>query len=230
MPRTLVQRGGRDEAGFLLTAFDADGPSSFGVKIAGHDGVYPDLALPQFERQDLRNGVHRGLGCRVNGTGGGVPQGSKRADVDDASAGRVEPGHGSLRHRQQPENVRGENVLEVRLVNVRQHFEVVNGGIVHDDIKRAEGVDCARDHGFDLPALDEVSLHRHGLPSGRLDFRHDPFRAFAIAAKADRDSCTGLAEGLRDAGADPFRCARDQGDFVFQFLHIFLGWPNLNEP
>ena len=74
MAGALFQRRGRNELGFLLTALHADRARTFRIEVAGHDGVDPDLSFSEFERQHLGDGIHRGLGCGIDGAAGAFPR------------------------------------------------------------------------------------------------------------------------------------------------------------
>ncbi|MFZ0848905.1 MAG: hypothetical protein WAO08_06845 [Hyphomicrobiaceae bacterium] len=55
-----------------------------------------------------------------------------------------------------PSNIGFENVVKVYLVDVRQRFEVEHGGVVDQDVDRAEGRHGPGDHGFDIRGSGQV--------------------------------------------------------------------------
>ena len=112
--------------------------------------------------------------------------------------------------------------MKVRLVDVRQRFEVEHGGVVDQNVDRAEGRHRLGDHGFDIRGFGQVALNGDRLPTRCFDLARNALGAFVIASVADGDVRAGSAKRRRDACTDPFRCARHQGDLARQLAVMRL--------
>src|SRR5258708_23491225 len=122
---------------------EAGSVHSFGLDHPWVNGVDANLARAQLFRQNPGNNVHRALGARVNRAGRRRQAADHRTDVDDAGS-VAEVGHGSLGREQESQHVDVEDLVKLLLGHGLDGGELVNAGVVDQDVEAAEVLDGSR--------------------------------------------------------------------------------------
>ena len=117
---------------------DPGGVHALRLHHAGVDRVDADLARAQLLGQRPRDGIDGGLRGAVDRRVRRRQRAGDRADVDDAAAGGAEVLHRLLRGEEQPEDVQVELLVEVLLGDAFERGELVDAGVVHQDVEPAE--------------------------------------------------------------------------------------------
>ena len=99
--------------------------------------------------------------------------------------------------------------------------ELVNAGVVDEDVEAAKVFDGCVDDALRFGGLGDVAPHGDSLAAGRGDGGDDGVRAGLAGGVIDDDGCAFRGEGFGDGGADAFGCAGDDCDFACEFAHMF---------
>ena len=72
---------------------------------------------------------------------------------------------GFARTQKRPAQVHGKDAIEIRHFHFMAGGGLLNAGIVHQHVERAEGLDDLLEHGLDLLFVRNVGLHHDGFAS-----------------------------------------------------------------
>src|SRR5260221_1088443 len=163
-----AERGLRDSAGLEVGADEACGVYAFGLDHAGGDGVDADLLRAKFVGEDASDGVDRALGSGVDRAVGRRQAADGGADVDDAGA-FAQVLDGSLRGEQETEDVDVEDLVVVIFCEGFDGQELVDAGVVDQDVEVAEVLDGCVDEALSLSGLGHVAMDGDGFATGGRD-------------------------------------------------------------
>jgi NADH-quinone oxidoreductase subunit N len=185
------------------------------------DHVHADAVGAQLQGERLREAVERGLRARVGHEARAGDPRQRAAHVDDAAAPPLDhPGGHRLAAEEAGLRLRVELPLVVLppVLGERDDREV-DGGVVDEDVDRAELRLDAADHRLDLRPDGGVGADEDGPPAGGGDLLDDLLPRAAIRDVVHGDLRALAGERLRDGGADPAARSGDDGDLV---LHDVL--------
>ena len=100
--------------------------------------------------------------------------------------------------------------------------ELVDAGVVDEDVEAAEGLGGLRYELGDLGRIGQVGLHGDGLASGGLYSLDEGFGGSSTARVVDHDGGSVGGETLGDGGAYSFGGAGYEGNFSLKIGHGFL--------
>jgi hypothetical protein len=160
-----------------------------------------------------------GLGGRVDRGGRDIDGGRRRADVDDAAAVGAEALGRFLGGQQQAQDVDVELAVEVLLGDVFQRRELVDAGVVDQDVHAAERLLGLVEQTGDVGALGHVALDGDGLAAGGGDLGHHLVGALAAGGVVDRHGRALGGQGLGDGGPDALRRAGHDGGLACKLAH-----------
>ena len=98
-----------------------------------------------------------------------------------------------------------------------QRLELIDAGVVDQDVEPAEGFFGFGEETADVGLIGEVGLHGDGLAAVALDLTHNAVGTVLARAVVDDDGGALGGEVQRDRGADPLGRPRDHRDLSFQF-------------
>ena len=154
----------------------------------------------------------------VNTRGRRSRTGGDRADVDHAAAVFAEQLRRFLRGQQQAEHVEIELLVEVLGRHFFQRRELVNAGVVYENIEFVEFLFGGGEEVLNLCGLGEIDADGDRTATFFLDFVDNFIRA-RFAGRVVHDDCGAVGgQVLGDSGADPFRGSGDDRDFPGKFL------------
>src|SRR5262245_30256656 len=198
----------------------------------GRERVHGDAVGRELRREPGAHAVERGLARGVQVVAAApVPldvgrlrgvEGRRRADVQDPAAlPRDHVGQHELAELEGGAQVRLDRAGEVPLGELEEGAVGPVGGVVHQDVDRAEALAALLDEGAARGPVHHVALDRDRRPAARLDRRHGlaqragELRRVAVeAARDDGDPGALRREALGDRGADAAARARHQRDPV----------------
>ena len=146
-------------------ADEAGGVGAFGFDDAGVEGVDANALGAELKREHAGDDVDRTLGGGVDGAAGRRDAADQRADVDDAAALGEVLDRG-LRDQQEPENVDVELLVEVLGGDGFEGAELVDAGVVDQDVELAVGLDGGVDDGLRVGGLGDVAFDGYGFAAG----------------------------------------------------------------
>ena len=127
-----------------------------------------------------------------------------------------------LRDEQEAEDVDVELLVEVLRRDGFEGRELVDAGVVDQDVELAEGLDGGVDDGLRVGGLGDVSVDGDGLAAGLGDGVDDGVGAGLAGGVVDDDGGARGGEGLGDGGSDALGGAGNDGDFSCKFAHLNL--------
>ena len=139
------------------------GVKAFGLDHTGVDGVDADLFWSEFAGEGDGDGVYGSLGGAVDGCGGDGHLADDRADVDDGSAVGADELDGFLGGEEEAEDVEVELLVEVLGCDGSDGLEVVDAGVVDEDVDLAVGLFGLGEELLDVFELGDVALDGDGL-------------------------------------------------------------------
>ncbi|KAG0929267.1 hypothetical protein G6F31_017415 [Rhizopus arrhizus] len=181
------------------------------------DGVDADAVGAQFHRHGLRQHIDGALGRVVPAEARPRTDAGRRAHVQDHAALLLaHHRHDCLGHVVDRLPVDVEHAVEHGLVHLQHRLVLVgDGGVVDDDVDRAELFLADAHHVVDVGAVGHVGLHGqrsgadfglHAVGGFLIDVGDDNFRAF-------------LGVQLDDAFAETTAAARDDSNLALQLTH-----------
>src|ERR1043166_8414264 len=191
---------------------------ALGFDRAGIDGINADVFWSELLRQHARDGIHRTLGSRVDGSGGRRGRTRDRTDIDNTAALIAEVFQGLLRREKQAEDIGIVLTMELFFRHRLQWLEAINAGVVNQDVQLAERFLRRGEEVFDVGPFRDVSFDRNGLSASLRDFVHHLVRAFRGAGVVHDNVRAFRGEMPRDVRADAFGGARYYGYFSCEFL------------
>ena len=174
---------------------------------------------PSSQGEHVRDRVHGRLGRRVNGAAGNRSLAGHGADVDDAAAVAVEDLDRFLGGEQYTLDVDIELALEVLFGDLLDRRELINGGVVDENVEVAEGLFGFGEDVFHVLDFADIAVDGDGLAAGLHDLGDDAIRALLVGGVIDDDRGALDAESLGDAGTDALGSARDHCDFIAELAH-----------
>src|SRR6266404_1690377 len=101
--------------------------------------------------------------------------------------------------------------------------KLIDSGVVHEDIKAAQGFSRLREKAIDLRPLREICLNGDRLSTPASNFGDDSVRIAFARMKVDDDSRSFTGQMLCDRSTNPFGCAGNQCNFAAQFsVRVFV--------
>ena len=119
-----------------------------------------------------------------------------------------------------------ELLMEVLGCDRLQRQELVNAGIVHQDVELPVNALHFAEKARNVRSLRDVTLHRDGLPALIRDAFHHSISAGLAAGIIDHDGCAFRSQMLRNGCSDTFRSACDNRNFPGFSLLILFGFSN----
>ena len=116
-----------------------------------------------------------------------------------------------------PDDVDGEEALGLGRLRVDQRQNGKMGGVVDEDVDRAEPIDGRRDHPLAVGRLGDVGLDRQNRRSAHLLDRRRRARKRLPGPAGDGDPGAFAREGARDPIADPRAAAGHDRDLSGKF-------------
>jgi hypothetical protein len=159
------------------------------------------LRGPQLLGERLGHGVDGRLGRAVDDAVGRRDGARDRADVDDTAA-RREMLDRLLRRENEPEHIQVEVLVKVLLGDVLERHELVDPGIVDEDVDAAERLLRRGEEMLDVPPASRRWRGRRCLPALVRDLSHDSIRAFLAGEIVDDDRGPLRRHMCRDGSAD----------------------------
>ena len=197
-----AERGFGDGILVEIGADEAGGVGAFGFDDAGVEGVDADALGAELEGEDAGDGVDRTLGGGVDRAGGRRDAADQRADVDDAAALAEVLGRG-LGDEQEAEDVDVELLVEVLGGDGFEGAELVDAGVVDEDVELAVVLDGGVDDGLRVGGLGDVALDGDGFAAGLGDGVDDVVGTGFVGGVVDDD---GGACGSERLWRWPRRC------------------------
>ena len=127
---------------------------------------------------------------------------------------------GGLRGEQKAEDVDVEDLVELLFGDGLDGGELVDAGVVDENVETAEVLDGRVDDALGFGGLGDVAADGDGLATGGGDGGDDGFGAGLAGGVVDDDGCAFGGERLGDGGADTLGCAGDDCDFACELAHI----------
>ena len=206
----------------------AQGLCTFGFDHAGIDGVDADLARAKFFGQHAGDAVDRPLGARINRRVRRRQGGDSRTDIDDAAARVTEQLDGLTSRQKQAEDVGVKLFVEQFLGHTFQRRELIDAGIVDQNVELAIGFARFREEMLDISGFSDIALDRDGLAALGSDGRDRFVSAFLAGSVIDDDLRAFRRQMLGDGRANALGCTSDDRDFSFEF-HNHVNLLALNE-
>ena len=114
-------------------------------------------------------------------------------------------------------------LVEVLGGNAIQRSELVEPGVVDEDVDRAERLDGLGHHRFHIAGVGEIAMDGDGFAALAGDRSHHALGRLLAGAVVDGNRGTLGGEADRDLGADTLGCAGYQRHFAFKSLgHLAL--------
>ena len=167
------------------------------------------------------NGVNRALRPGVHRTVWRRQAADHRADVDDAGA-FTEVFHGSLRGEQETEDVHVEDLVVVLFGEGIDGEELLDAGVVDEDVEVAEVLDGCVDEALSLSGLRDIATDGDGFATGGCDGGDHIVRTSLAGGVVDDDGGALRGERFGDGGSDTLGCAGDDCDFTCELAHIYI--------
>ena len=164
------------------------------------------------------DGIDRALGAGVDRAVRRRHAADDGADVDDAGAFAEVLDRG-LRGEQEAEDVDVEHLVEVFFGDGLDGRELVDAGVVDEDVEAAEVLDGGVDDALGLGGLGDVAADGDGLAAGGGDGGDDGVGAGLAGGVVDDDGGAFGGERFGDGGADALGCAGDDCDFACELAH-----------
>jgi hypothetical protein len=101
--------------------------------------------------------------------------GDSGADVDDHAAFGAEVGNGGLGDKEQSLDVEVEVLIDVFDGDGFDRKELIDAGVVDEDVETAEGFSRRRDELADVGGVGQVGLDGHGFAAGGLNALGESF-------------------------------------------------------
>ena len=100
--------------------------------------------------------------------------------------------------------------------------ELVDAGVVDEDVEAAEVLDGGVDDALGFGGLGDVATDGDGLATGGGDGDDDGVRAGLAGGVVDDDGGAFGGERFGDGGSDTLGCASDDCDFTCELAHIYI--------
>src|SRR5439155_12664597 len=111
----------------------------------------------------------------------------------------------------------------VLFVGFLEHPPLGDGGVVHQDVEAAEGLERFVEQRLDLRRVGQVGVDPDGFAAGGADGAHDLVGGIAVARIVDGHLGAVGGEAHGDGGTNPAGGAGDEGDLVGETTHrLFL--------
>src|SRR5258708_21777319 len=166
--------------GLLLHVVEA-----FGDGDAGRYSDDADIFWAELHGQDAGDDVDGGLGSAVDGAGGRGCEGDSGADVNDYAPVGSEVGNGGLGGEQKGFDVEVEVLIDVLDGDCFQWEELVDAGVVDEDVETAEGLDRRGDELGGLIWFGQIGLDGYGLAAFGLNALGERFGGGGAARVVD---------------------------------------------
>lgn len=147
--------------GLEVRADRPGGMRAFGFDQTGTDGIDTDPARPEFPREHAGDRVNRAFRACVDRALGRMDTRDIRADVDNASP-LFHVRHSGASDQERPQNVDFELSAIQFLGGLFDLVELVNAGVINDDIQAPEDIDGRVDQRFDFRLVRDIRAHGHG--------------------------------------------------------------------
>src|SRR5271154_3314233 len=102
--------------------------------------------------------------------------------------------------------------------------ELVDPGVINENVKLAVSLLGFREEFTDFRLLGDVGPDSDGFAALCFDVGDDAVRALFTAGIVDDYLCAFCGKMLRNRCANAFGCARNDGDFSFEFAHGLLSF------
>jgi hypothetical protein len=135
-----------------------------------------------------------------------------------------------LRREEEPEDVQVELLVEVLLGDVFERRELVDAGIVHQDVERAERLLRLGEQALDVRLSRDIGLHRNGLAALAGDLGHHAVGAVLAGGVVDDDRRAFIRQMLGDGGANPLGCPGHDRHLVRELAHVLVPHVRLRPP
>ena len=191
---------------------------AFGFHQAWIDRVDADLAGAEFLGQDASDGVDGALGCGVDDAVRRSQAADRGTDIDDAAPLRADQLRRFLGAEDQPENVGVEVLAEMLFVHIFERLQVINAGVVHQNVELAVGLFGFREQAIDVGGLGDIGLNGDSLSACAGDFCHDAIGVLLAGCVVHYHGRAFRRELLGDGRADAFGCSGYHCDLAFEFL------------
>ncbi len=100
--------------------------------------------------------------------------------------------------------------------------ELVDTGVVDEDVETAEGLSRCRDELADVSGVGQVGLHGDGFATGGLNALDEGFGGSGAAGVVDDNRGSVGGETLRDGRSYSFGGAGNESDFAMKICHLCL--------
>src|SRR5882724_5968927 len=154
----------------------AAGDCSFRYHHPRINGVHADFLWTKLLGQRSCDGVDRALGRVVNHRCRWSERAGKRTNVNDTAAFRTKVLQRLLRRQHHTKNVRVKLPVKFFFRDFFKRFEVVNSGVIDQDVDLAERFLCRPKELFDFLLLRNIALDRDRFAAALCDFAHDLVR------------------------------------------------------
>ena len=180
--------GLRDEAIREVGADEACCVRTFGYNEAGVDGVDANLLWTQLFCEHTCDRVKSALGSGVDGAVGRGQAACARADVDDASA-LADVFNGGAGGKKDTEYINVEHLVEVVFGDIFNGSELIDAGVVDEDVEAAIVLDGCVDDALRFSGLGDVSADSDGFAAGCGDGGDDDVGTSLAGGIVDHDGC-----------------------------------------
>src|SRR4029077_18088848 len=100
--------------------------------------------------------------------------------------------------------------------------ELVNAGVVHEDVEVAEVLDGCVHEALSLGGLRDIATDGDGFATGGGDGGDHSIRTSLAGGVVDDDGGAFGGERFGDGGSDTLGCAGDDCDFTCELAHIYI--------
>ena len=190
---------------------------AFRLHAARGDGVDADLARSEFLAQHARDRVHGALARRVDHGVGRRAGAGDGTDVDHAAAVGTEVLQRFLDRQDRTEDVGVELAMEFVFGDILERSERVDAGVVHQHVRRAEGLLRLRKEPFHVGRFRDVALDCDRLAALAGNLRDHAVRSLLAGGIVHCHCGAGSAQALRNRRADTLRGACHDSHLATQF-------------
>lgn len=125
-----------------------------------------------------------------------------------------------MRHSDASDQERTQNVdIELSAIQflggLFDLVELVNAGVINDDIQAPEDIDGRVDQRFDFRLVRDIRAHGHGSSTSGFDVGNQLVRTALARCVIDNDFRAISRKLACNAGTDTFRGASDDSDLAF---------------
>jgi hypothetical protein len=120
------------------------------------------------------------------------------------------------------ENIGVELAVELFLRNLVEGGELIDAGIVHQDVQLPECLLGLGEDVLHVAGFRDIALNGNCLTAVALDLGNDPVRAFLTGGVIHHNRCALGSQALCDTSTNSLRCPGHYRYFTLQFAHFSL--------